>query len=263
MRSTASAAVTSSVSAVPPTLVAVSASGVRCLLDVDRDHLRAVAGEHLGDRRADPAGGARDDGDLAVQRPVPVGGRRGVGSPDPEHLSVDVGGLRRQQEPQRGLEAGRGRLGVRRQVHQRRGGAVAQFLAQRAGESLERALRDALVHAAGLLRGGADDDDAARVAEVAQQRREELVQAFEALGFGDAGGVEHQSAERVGPAPAEVVGDHVVVLGQRGPQRLDHAAVAADQQRAGQRRLAGLVAAQRSRAAGRRVAWPGTNPARS
>ena len=86
---------------------------------------------------------------------------------------------------------------------------------------------------------------ATRGPEVAQQRSEELVQPLEPDGFGDAGGVVHQPAERVGPATAEVVGDHVVVLGQRGAQRLDDAALTADQQRACQGRITGPVAAQR------------------
>ena len=121
-------------------------------LDVDRDHLRAVAREHLGDRRADAARGTGHDRDLAVQRLVPVGRRRGVGGADVENLAVDVGRLGGQQEPQGGLQAGRGGFGVGGQVDQRRGRAVAQLLAQRAGEALERALRRALVDAAGLLR---------------------------------------------------------------------------------------------------------------
>jgi hypothetical protein len=47
------------------------------------------------------------------------------------------------------------------------------------------------------------------------------------------------------PAPAEIVRHHVVVLGKRGPQRLDDTAVTADQQGARQRRIAGTIAAQR------------------
>lgn len=62
---------------------------------------------------------------------------------------------------------------------------------------------------------------------------------------GDAGGVEDQTAERVGPPTAEVVADQLVVAGERGAQRLGHPAFAADQQWSGQRRLADPVAAQR------------------
>ena len=97
---------------------------------VDGDDLGAVAGEHLGDRGADPAGGAGDQGDLAVERAVPVRRRGGVGRADVEHLTVDVGRLRRQQETQRRLQSGGRRFRVGRQVHQRDGGAVAQLLAQ-------------------------------------------------------------------------------------------------------------------------------------
>ena len=62
-------------------------------LDIDGDHPCAVAGEHLGDGRADSARRAGDDRDLAVQRPVPVGGWRRIGGADVEHLTVDVGRL--------------------------------------------------------------------------------------------------------------------------------------------------------------------------
>ena len=59
------------------------------------------------------------------------------------------------------------------------GGAVLQLLAQRAGEALQRPLRDPLVGALGFVGGGADDDHAAGVADVAHQRREELVQGLQ------------------------------------------------------------------------------------
>src|SRR6202012_4133551 len=72
-------------------------------LNVDRDDAPAVAGEHRGDGRADTAGGAGDDGDLSVQRPIPVGRRCRVRSPDVDHLAVDVGRLGRQDETQGGL----------------------------------------------------------------------------------------------------------------------------------------------------------------
>ena len=54
---------------------------------------------------------------------------------------------------------------------------MLQLLAQRAGEALQRALRDPLVDARGFVGRGADDDDPAGMAEVAQQRGEELVQS--------------------------------------------------------------------------------------
>ena len=254
---------TSSVSAVPPDLGGRLGERLGGLLDVDRHHLRAVAGEHLGDLGADAAGGAGDQRDLAVQRLVPVGGRHGVLRVDVEHLRVDVGRLPRQQEAQRGLQAGRRGLGVGGQVDQPDGGAALQLLAERAGEALERALGDALVDAGRLLRGGADDDDAAAGADVAQHRGEEVAQRLEALRGGDAGGVEDQAAERVGPAAADVVANQVVVLGQRVAQRLGDAAVAADQQGPGQRGLTRPGSGAASLAAGRRVAWPGTTRDRS
>ena len=83
------------------------------------------------------------------------------------------------------------------------------------------------------------------MAEIAQQRGEELIELLETRGLGDAGGVEDQPAELVGPPTAEVVADDVVVLGQCGPHRFDDAALPADQQGPGQRLLAGPVAAQR------------------
>ena len=207
IRSTASSAVTSSVSAVPPTLVAVSSSASAAASTSTADHLGAVAGEHLGDGGADTAGRAGDHRDLAVQRLVPVRRWGGVGGPDVEHLAVDVCRLRRQEEPQRGLQARGGRLGVGRQVHQRHGRAVLHLLAQRAGEALQRALGDALVDAAGLIGRRADHHDASRRPEIAQQWGEELVQRLQARRCGDTGGVEHQPAERVGPPAAEVVAD--------------------------------------------------------
>src|SRR6185312_12677947 len=60
---------------------------------VDRHHAGPVTREHLGDRRADAAGGTGDDADLAVQRPVPILERGRVGGADMEHLTVDVGRL--------------------------------------------------------------------------------------------------------------------------------------------------------------------------
>ena len=215
------------------------------LLDVDRHHRGAVAGEHLGDRRADPAGRSGDDGDLAGQWPVPVCGAGGVGRTDVEHLTVDVGGLGREDEAHGRLQPGGRRFGLRREVHQGDGGAAAQFLGQRAGETLQGALGDVLVGAGGLLRGGADDDDPRAGRQIAQQRCEELVESPQPGRLGDAGGVEHQAAERVRPASPDVVGHHVVILGQRGPQRLDDSAFPADQQRARQRRFTRPVAAQR------------------
>ena len=67
--------------------------------------MRAVAREHVGDRRADPARGAGDERDLAVQRPLPVERRRlATGSPIAHDLAGDVGRARREQEAQRRVE---------------------------------------------------------------------------------------------------------------------------------------------------------------
>lgn len=71
-----------------------------------------------------------------------------------------------------------------------------------------------------------------------------FVQRLEPLGGGDARGVEHQPAELVGPASADVVAHDLVVVGQGGTQGFSHPALAADQQGSGQCRLTCLVAPQ-------------------
>ena len=186
------------------------------------------------------------NGDLAVERLVPVGGWGGVGRADVEHLAVDVGRLRRQQEPQRGLEARRGGFGVGGQVHQLHRGAAPHLLAERAGEALQRALGDPLVDAARLARGWCRRRR--RVRDGPRLRSSGVKNSYSA--FRPAGSVmpvasntspPNESAQR----PPRLLADHVVVLGERGAQRLGDAALAADQQRAGQRRLACAVAAQR------------------
>ena len=105
-------------------------------------------------------------------------------------------------------------------------------------------MRDVLVDAARLVGRGADHDDAAARGEIAEHGREEFVQRLEPLGGGDAGGVEDQPAERVGPAAADVVADQFVVVGQRGAKGFGDPALAADQHRPGQRRITGPVPAQ-------------------
>ena len=72
----ASAAVMSSCSAVPPIAVGDLGQRLAGRREVDGDHVRAVAGQHLGDRGADAARRAGDHGDLAGQRLVPVLRRR-------------------------------------------------------------------------------------------------------------------------------------------------------------------------------------------
>ena len=53
---------------------------------VEADHVRAVAGEHRGDRGADATGRAGDDRGLADQRLVPVLGDVDGGRADPDDL---------------------------------------------------------------------------------------------------------------------------------------------------------------------------------
>ena len=96
-----------------------------------------------------------------------------------------------------------------------------------------------------LIGCAAEDHHPGRRSEVAQQRGEELVEAAQRTGFGDAGGVEHQAAEGVGPPAAEVVSDYLVVVGECRSHGLGQSAVAADQQNSGQRRITGPVAPQR------------------
>ena len=204
--------------------------GLRGIFDIDGDHVCAVAGEHLGDGGPDPAGRAGDDPHLAGQWSVPVGGSRGAGGTDPEHLSVYVGGLGGQNEPHRRLAPRCARRGGGGDVDQCGGGPVAQLLGERAGEALERSLGDVLADVADLIRGAAQHDDPGRRPEVAQQWREELEQPPQAGRVGDSGRVEDQTAEGVGPPSTQVVAYDVVVIGQRDAQRFGHSAVAADQQ---------------------------------
>ncbi|CKN73707.1 Uncharacterised protein [Mycobacterium tuberculosis] len=224
----------------------------------------AVASEHLGDGCADAAGRAGHNGDLAVQRLLPVGRRCGIVRPDREDLAVDVGRLGRQQESHGRLEAGSCGLGVRRQVDQRRCRTAAQFLAQRAGEALQRALRDPLVRAGGRFGCAANNHHAPATAEIAQYRSKELVQPLEPGRLCDAGGVEDQPAERVRPAPAQVVSYQVVVLFECRAQWFDDPAGPADQQRPGQWRFACSIAAKRlglrnTQLPGQKRSWTGVD----
>jgi hypothetical protein len=77
---------------------------------------------------------------------------------------------------------------------------MQQFLAQRAGETLQRTLRDPLIGARGFVGCGADDDDPTGMADVAQQRGEKLVQRRQLRRGGDAGGVENEPASGGSPA---------------------------------------------------------------
>ena len=131
----------------------------RGLRYVDAEDRRAVAVQHLGDLLADAARGAGDDRDLAGERLRGVGDRGGLvgaGGAETGDLAGDVGALRREEEGEGGLER---LLGTRRDVHQVDGAALADLLAERAGEALERALGDALLVAVGLLGDGAEHHD--------------------------------------------------------------------------------------------------------
>ncbi len=75
--------------------------------DVDADDVRAVAREHLGDRRADAARRAGDDAAVwPGERLVPVVRRVRTAARDPDHLAGDVGRAAGEQEAQRRLEVG-------------------------------------------------------------------------------------------------------------------------------------------------------------
>src|SRR5690242_9987161 len=102
--------------------------------------MRAVAGEHRGDRLADAAGRPRDERDLAVKRTLPVDrvSRRGART-DPDDLRGDVRRLGREEEAKRGLDLV---LGAGLDVDQLRGRSAPGFLADRSAQTLERALRD-------------------------------------------------------------------------------------------------------------------------
>ena len=108
-----------------------------------------------------------------VERPLRVGDLGGPGDvgADPHHLTGDERRPRREQEPQRGLDA---LLGAGRDQHELDGRpAAAELLAQRAGEALERALRGGGPRVAGELRRRPEDDDAPVAAQAAHQRVEE------------------------------------------------------------------------------------------
>ena len=158
---------------------------------------------------------------LARQRPVPVGGtlaqrarfpcgyspggrnplfggvRRGVA--DADHLSRHVGRAAGQQEAQRRLE-----VGLRRRVDEVGGRAVADLLAERAHEALERALGGARVAVLPITiaRPGRR--------EVAHHGLEEVVDVAQVARGAHARRVEDQGRVRRGPAQRQPdPGDHV------------------------------------------------------
>jgi len=106
-------------------------------------HVRAVPAEDLGDGRANTPRGAGDHGDLARQRLVPVGRRRGVVGVDGNDLTGDVSRFAGQQEAQRRLQCRGGGLGG--DVDQLGGGSALGLLAYGAGEALQCALGDGLL----------------------------------------------------------------------------------------------------------------------
>ncbi len=201
----------------------------------------AVARDGGGDRLADPARGAGDQHDLALQRAVPVLGEGGLALPDADHLARHVGRLGPEQEAQGGLGVA---LGAGLDVHQLHRRAVADLLAQRAGEALQRALGGGLAGARAVLGRGAQHHHPAVGLQAADDRVEELVQRPEALRAVDAGGVVDDRAELA------VIGGGVEHLGPDGAhdgvQRLAEAAGGGrpDQRRAVQHGLAGLEAPQ-------------------
>ena len=147
--------------------------------DVGADHVCAVAGEDLGDGGADAAGCAGDDGDLALERLVPACGRDGIFGADAmtwPSTNADLAERRKRRvdsTPDSPVD------GVGGDVDQLGGGAALDLLADAAGEAFERALRDLLVDARRLLRRRAENDDASRRCEVADDGLEELEQLLE------------------------------------------------------------------------------------
>ena len=126
------------------------------------------------------------------------------------------------------------------------GGAPAQLLAQRAGEALQRALRDALVGRARSASGVVPTTTTrAQGPSCAAAGVKNSCSAFSPAGVGDAGGVEHQPAERVGPAAAQVVAHQVVVLSSAARSGSTTRPSPPISSEPGQRRVARSVPAQR------------------
>ena len=159
---------------------------------VDTDDGRAVAVQHPGDLLTDAAAGAGDQGDPAGQGQRPVGDLAGGGGAvraDPDHLARDVGGLGGEQEGQRG---GDRTLGAVSDVDELDGAALADLLAEAAGEPLECALGDPL-GALDLLGRRTDDDDARAGVQAAELGGEEVAERLELGGVLEAGRVEDQA----------------------------------------------------------------------
>ncbi len=238
----ASSAVMSSGSASPPSASTTARRSALRLRHVEADDLGAVAAERGGDRRADPARGAGHQRRLAGQRQVPVDlRRRGDAFRHADHLAVDVGRARREQEAQGRLQLV---LGARLDVDELRGRALAaDLLGERAGEALQRPLRGVGAGGAGERRGGAEDDDAAAAAEPRHGGVEEALQLDQLGRVGDAGGVED---ERLGLALGSGAfgADAVEDLLQRALNCSGAARGGAAQHRSGDDRVARLPAVE-------------------
>ena len=159
MRCGASGAVMSRTSQSPLELGHHGLQLARGLRYVDATTTRAVTVQHPRDRLADAAAGAGHQGDLAGQRAVRVGDLAGradaaVGA-DPHDLPRDVRRLGREQEAQR---RGDLVLGAGRDLHELDRAALADLLAEAAGEALEGALGDPLGTGDQLGRRAEDDD---------------------------------------------------------------------------------------------------------
>ncbi len=228
-----------------------------CGGDVETDDVGAVAGEHLGDRLADAARGARDDGDLAGERVLGVGDGLGLAGADAHDLRRDEGRLGAEEEAQGGLEVA---LRAGRDVDELGGPAEARLLRGGADEALQRALGDRGGRAVGLLRRGAEDEDPAAGRELGDVRVKERVQGVQGARGVDPGGVEDERGVAVLlvgagdlPAHARVLaggGGVDVQLARRQLQEVRDgpgeaaAGGGADQRRAVEQGLSGLVAAQ-------------------
>ncbi len=143
---------------------------------VHHDDLRAVARERPGDLRPDAAGRARDDGDLAGERLVEVGGAAAGGAvgrarAHPEELAVDERGLRREEEPEGREDARAVDGGVVGHLDAVGGRPVAQLLAtDRRNPSTPS--RAAASSGSRCRRGARDRHDAAVRREAAERRGE-------------------------------------------------------------------------------------------
>ncbi len=100
---------------------------------VEQDDFTAVAGQGFGNRRANPTGGAGDQGLAPGQRSAPVVDSAVAGA-QVQDLAADVGAFRRQKEAQGAFELV---LGLVVDVQQLQGTAVAQLLGQRTAEAFQ------------------------------------------------------------------------------------------------------------------------------